>query len=69
MLAGRKRSIEETPQQYSVAMREIATFGQIAERDVISYIVDGKARNQMERLFLSGASTFAELRANKQRKL
>lgn len=62
MLAGRRRADGETTQQYTVAMRAIAALGEIEERDLISYVIDGVARNQMERLFLSGASTFAELR-------
>lgn len=61
-LANRRKKHDETLLQYSVAMREIAAYGQLEEVDVIAYIVDGVARDKNERLFLSGARTYNELR-------
>lgn len=61
-LAQRRKLPNETVLQYSVAMREIAASGQLDEVDVIGYIVDGLARDKNERLFLSGANNYGDLR-------
>lgn len=66
-LSSRRKKHHETPQQYSIAMREIAMTGQVEEADVIRYIIDGLARDKNERLFLSGATTYNELRTTLHR--
>lgn len=63
MLANRHKEDGETVQQYSIAMREIASMGEVDEADLVSYIVDGLARDKSERLFLAGATNFNELRS------
>lgn len=61
-LAKRRKQPNETVLQYSVVMREIAANAHLEEIDVIGYIVDGVARDKNERLFLSGANNYNELR-------
>lgn len=62
MLASRRKHPGESPQQFSIAMREIAAMGQVDEIDLVSYIVDGIARDKSERLFFAGATDFNTLR-------
>lgn len=61
-LAERRRKSNETPQQYTINMREIAARGNIEEVDLIGYIIDGLARDKSERMLLGSAKTMHELR-------
>lgn len=62
-LSTRTKRQEESPQQFVIAMRQIAAEGDIAETDLVNYIIAGLARDKSERLFFSSATTLNDLRA------
>lgn len=61
-LSSRRKQTHETPQEYCIAMREIASAAPIEEADVVHYMIHGLGLDKNEILFFGAAGTFQELR-------
>lgn len=63
MLATRKKQNNETMQQYSIAMRQIASATSIDEETLVNYIVDGISIDNSVRSYFASATSLNGLRA------